>query len=96
LLKESAFRSESYTDRAESSADSGSHSPSQQHFQWIEVPTASRVWTHIDGRIVLGRVMEIDEDEEMVVIRTAKGESFENYPIKNLIIEDRAFLRGLK
>lgn len=60
----------------------------------LPIPTDTRKWKSADGRVLLGRVTDIDLESGTITIKRADGPTFENFPLSNLAPEDRALLIG--
>jgi len=58
------------------------------------IPTPSRKWTNPEGKTVLGVVSAFDPVAETTTLRTAAGETLENFPLSRFSEADSHYLRN--
>ena len=60
----------------------------------IRVPTEVRSWKSADGRVLVGRVTEINSSADTVTLERSDGQTFKDFPISRLHPEDASLLRS--
>jgi hypothetical protein len=59
----------------------------------LQIPTEVRSWKSLDGRVLSGRVTELNKAADTVTLERSDGQIFRDFPISKLDPADASFLR---